>query len=149
MTTVLLRGTFDSGHRKKSPDGEPEIGTPGPSWSDETGESAIREPVGDSVESDILAMADNIHNALNIAKKVIAITPTDVAERALDAIPDCAACGDPIAGKIYYSRWDEKCRSRFRRWVENGHPADEKLLFEKMVIAERAATAATQGEKPS
>jgi hypothetical protein len=146
VTTVLLRGTFDSGIRHSLPDvlsGD----SIRPPWNDETGETAIRFPEGDSVDEDIEAMATNIHNALNIAKKIMAITPANVAERALESIPNCAACGDQILGRIFYSRWDEKCRSRFRRWVESGHSADEKLVFEKMVSSERAAEAATQTGK--
>ena len=133
LLEVLSRGTFTSGQRKRD-GGElaPELkGTL--AYIDPTGETAISDELADSVTSDVAAMVGHITFALNIAKHVISITPDDVAERAKRSVPDCAACGDPISGKIFYGRWDDKCRQRFRKWVNEGHSPDEKLIFETLV----------------
>lgn len=108
------------------------------SYADTTGELAISQEQADIVYHYVKAISDNIHNALNAAKTVLAITPSDVAERARISTPDCSACGDPIVGKIFYGRWDNKCRVRFRRWVESGNASDEKMRFEIMVRDGRA-----------
>ena len=114
--------------------------TPPPAYGDETGETAIATEIIDATLRDIESMAQHVHYALNLAKKVLAITPQDVVERAERSTPNCAACGDLISGKVFYSRWDEKCRRRFRRWVEAGNPADEKHRFEVMVRAGRGVS---------
>lgn len=137
VAPVLARGTYDSGQHKMPERGGPESGTPPPSYADPTGEIAVRESKDDAVHKHIVAMARNIALALNIAKAVMAITPENVAERAKRSVPNCAACGDLITGKIFFSRWDNKCRTRFRRWVEDGNAADEKLRFEQIVQNEQ------------
>lgn len=143
---VLSRGTFTSGQRKRDKtELAPELrGTL--AYADTTGDTAISEELADSVTSDVMAMVSHMTFAVNIAKHVLSITPDDVVERAKRSVPDCAACGDPVSGKIFYGRWDEKCRSRFRRWVESGNPSDEKLRFEIMVQNEKSAKEVASSE---
>jgi hypothetical protein len=134
VTTVLLRATYSHGMRKdvKIPKGQREHGTPPPAWNDPTGETAIRHEDHDAGELMIVAMADNIHRALNIAQSVIAITPVDVAERAERTVPDCLACGDPCHGGVRKG-FDDKCR---KRWERIGRP--ERGEFIAMVRRERS-----------
>ena len=135
---VLARATHDSGQRHHVKDGglAPWLRGTG-EHPDPTGDAAIADEIRDSVAADIEGLVKHLGYALNIAKKVLTITPVDVAERAAREIPDCAACGDPINGKIFYGRWDEKCRKRFSRWVEQGNASDEKLRFESLVQKDR------------
>ena len=135
---VLARATHDSGqrHHVKDEDLAPWLRGTG-EHPDPTGDAAIADEIRDSVAADIEGMVKHLGYALNIAKKVLTITPVDVAERAAREIPDCAACGDPINGKIFYGRWDNKCRVRFQRWVAAGNAADEKLRFEITIRAEK------------
>ena len=137
---VLARGRFGTGIyvAPKTPH-DPERQTPPPAYNDETGEHATSRELSDEVTKLIVTMADNIHKALNIAEHIVSIVvvPADVGERAKTTIPDCGACGDPIVGKIHYGRWDDKCRMRFKRWVEDGNAPDEKIRFELLVRTER------------
>ncbi len=143
VSPVLLRGTFDTGQRLAKYDGKgkpqyAEQKTQMTSYNDSTGETAIKDEIGDSVHDYVMSMVSNIGNALNAAKQIMSITPKDVADRAKRDVPDCAACGDPVSGKLFYGRWDDKCRKRFSRWVDNGNAPDEKLRFEVMVQNERS-----------
>jgi hypothetical protein len=130
VTRVLLRGTFDSGRRKSLKIKD----DPGPpAYADETGEDAISTPYADAVEGYVKAMASHIHEALNNAKSVLEIAPADVAERALQTVPPCMACGDPCHGGVR-SGFDDKCRKRYER---AGHP--DRAEFIAMVKRERKA----------
>ena len=149
LVLAIARDTFSSGVQlqqklngdiRKGPV-DPMFGadTP-PPYGDSTGELAISKEQSDAVHAYVQIISDNVfkasealRHALNSAKTILAVTPADVTERAYQSIPDCTACGDPILGKIFYGRWDDKCRTRFRRWVEAGNPPDEKLKFEMMV----------------
>ena len=139
VSRVILRGTHDSGIRKsfKSVKGDREDKTPPPAYADPTGESAIRDGVADKVEHNIVEMTSLIHKALNIAKMIMSDNPVDAAERAKRSIPNCEACGDLIVGKIFYGRWDNKCRVRFKRWVQEGNQPDEKIRFERLIQSQR------------
>ena len=120
VTTVLLRGTHDSGIRRALPNAEPGDSET-PPWNDETGETAIRQPQGDAVEKSIVALAAAVHRALNIAKAIIEITPEDglaVVDRSVKSVPDCLACGDPCYEGVRHG-FDDKCR---KRWNRAGKP---------------------------
>ena len=131
---AIVRGLHDSGiFVSKMKANDPERGTPQPSYDDPTGEMATSEELSDGVTLSVNALAKHLHYARNLTRLILAITPIDVAERARRSIPDCAACGDPIAGKIFYGRWDNKCRQRFAKWVAQGNPPDEKLRFEQTI----------------
>ena len=137
ITTVLLRGTHDSGVRRSLPDvdaGDSET----PPWNDETGETAIRKPIGDAVEKSITALATAVHRALNIAKAIIAIKAEDdliTTNVAVKEVPACLACGDLCYGGVRHG-FDDKCR---KRWDRAGRP--DRGEFTALVQRERAMNA--------
>ena len=138
ITTVLLRGTHDSGIRRALPDVEPGDSET-PPWNDETGETAIRQPQGDTVEKRIEALVALVHNALNIAKGIIEITSEDdliTGNVAVKSVPDCPACGDPCYGGVR-NGFDDKCR---KRWDRMGRP--DRGEFIALVVRERDQTVA-------
>ena len=135
ITTVLLRGTYDSGIRRSWPDIEPGDSEK-PPWADETGETAIRQAVQyDAVERSIAALAAAVHRALNIAKSILDIEPemdmTNVG-RPVRVDPACLACGDPCVGGAR-NGFDNKCRMR---WHRAGRP--DRGEFIALVQRERA-----------
>ena len=137
ITTVLLRGTYDSGIRRSLPDVEPGDSEK-PAWADETGETAIRQAVQyDAVEKSVVAMAAAINRALHIAESIVAITPemdmTNIGRTVL-VVPDCLACGVPCKGGVRHG-FDDKCR---KRWDRAGRP--DRGEFISMVQREHANT---------
>ncbi len=135
---ILARYSEESGQRRHlSIVVNREDGTPPPSYSDPTGETAIRGQINDSIYQDIRAFIDHIHHALNIARKIKAVTPADVAERAQREVPDCLACGDPCVGRII-AGFDEKC---YKRWTRHGR--SDRSQFVAMVRRERIAIVST------
>ncbi len=123
---LLARGTFDSGERRtiKIDRGGQEYGTPPPAYADETGETAITEPIRDAVERTIGVMANDIRRIKNNATLILTITPEDVKARAKRSAPDCAACGDPCIEGVR-SGFDIKC---FNRWKDGGSQDRAKFI---------------------
>ena len=143
ILAVLVRASGDSDLRRSVHEkSDPEKGTPPPYYADPTGESAMRKQFSESVETKVSAIADHLHYAVNLAKNLLDTTPLDVVERAKRTIPDCTVCGDPISGKVFYGRWDEKCRSKYRRWVDAGNYPDRdqfEVAYRTDMVAEVAA----------
>lgn len=135
ITAVLARGTYDSGERRlpKTP-GDREEKSPAPAYNDETGELAIRFAVDDPIHKDIVAMVRNLHLAASNAKKVLAVTPENVAERARRTVPDCLACHRPVEGRVL-SGYDRSC---YEKWTRAGRP--DRAKFERDRLADMGET---------
>lgn len=132
IVAVLLRGTYDSGMRSfHLDDDDPEFESSKTSYADSTGDTAVADLYMDAVTKRVEGIASHISAALSRAQKVLAVGVEDVPE----VVKMCSACGDPIRGRVRLGRWDEKCFSRFRRWVDAGNPPDEKVRFESYVQA--------------
>jgi hypothetical protein len=72
-------------------------------------------------------MAVHIIAALDKAKNVLEVAPRSVMERAERSIPNCLACGDPIAGKII-GGYDRAC---YDRWIYLGRPDRKHFEYEQ------------------
>ena len=105
---------------------DPEWGAGQTHYHDPTGEAAMNYRVAESVAVSVDAMAEHVLYALNTARVILAIAPSDVGERAKRSIPDCLACGDPCPGKMR-GGFDDKC---YTRWLREGRPDRFKFISE-------------------
>ena len=131
---TIVRGTFASGERRDPP------GTTIPSElrvslerPDPTGETAIKEPVADVVGAAIERMCKHIFEALAIAKWVMDDVPRTTEEAVKREIPDCAACDEPIFGRVK-SGYCQPCYDR-RRYLGVADRAE----FRRIRLVEVAA----------
>ena len=133
---LLLRGRYSSGRRKHTPGELAEMeGTPSTHYADTTGESAIwDEDITDGIARTIADLAQTIRSANSIKEWLLALSSTDVVERAKRTIPDCMACEDACVGRVL-AGFDEKC---YKRWVRTGRP--DRNVFIAAVRRERSTT---------
>lgn len=137
---VLVRGSYDSGHRKGPvAKDDPEKGIPPPYYSDRTGELAVMAEIDDGVRQAIVAMAKHLHLARNLAKWVLNVAPKDATARAELSVPDCLACGRPVFGRVK-SGYDQSC---YDRWVYLGRPERSRFEHDRKNEVEGVSTTST------
>ena len=134
---VILRGRFTSGQRRhfKGELGDRE-GTPGPHYSDPTGDDACwPDEIPDTTGKIISAMATSLSKWRTMTGWILNLSSTDVKARAKRTMPDCLACDDQCIDRVL-SGFDEKC---YKRWVRAGRP--DRVAFIRMVQEEKRAKA--------
>ena len=140
---AIMRGRFSSGQRRhfKGELGEMD-GTPGPHYSDPTGDDAVWDEIRDTTGKIISDMATAIGQWRVMAQWIKNLSNTDVVARAERTIPDCMACGDPCLGRVQ-GGFDEKC---YWRWKREGRPDRVKFIADvrKERDAEAAANSASE-----
>lgn len=138
---ILVRDRFTPGQKvhKKGELAEME-GTPGPHYSDPTGDDACwAQEVRDPTHQVIQGLARTFRNANTILNWVWDLNNWDVKKRAERTIPPCMACGDLIYGRVKAGFCSNKC---YPRWTRSGRP--DRLMFIKTVQAEVAAQVAKE-----
>lgn len=135
---VQLRAVEDADFRRDPPrrKGDNEPWATCISYNDETGETAVRDREGETVEGYVRAMEEHVSKGLTIALQeldyaldraqvVLEIAPRDAVERAKRTVPDCLACGKPVSGRII-SGYDDSC---YKAWQRAGRP--DRHQFER------------------